>query len=279
MTAPVGFVPAVAVAVAVMVALWGGAARAGCADLSAPCQISTGAYHISLPQAARQQPLPVVLFLHGYGGSGAGTMKNTGMIEALKARGYAVIAPDATRGRNGNRSWVFFPGWQGRDEAAFLRQVMADAAERFGVSRQDTILAGFSAGAFMVNYLACDTPDDFAAYAPVSGGFWRPQPASCAAPVRLFHTHGWSDKTVPLEGRYLGGMQFQQGDIYAGLELWRQTNGCESHAPGKAWQDGRILRRRWECAVGADLEFALFPGGHGVPKGWADLMLDWFEVQ
>jgi polyhydroxybutyrate depolymerase len=23
---------------------------------------------------------------------------------------------------------------------------------------------------------------------------------------------------------------------------------------------------------------ALFPGGHGVPAGWADMMLDWYEA-
>ena len=267
----------VGAALALIAGLWGDAARAGCDGSAEPCQISTGSYHISLPDDA-QKPVPVVMFLHGYGGSGAGTMKNRPMVEALLARGYAVIAPDATRRRNGNRSWVYFPGREGRDEAAFLRNVMADAGDRFGVSQQDTVLAGFSAGAFMVNYLACETPDDFAAYAPVSGGFWRPQPESCVAPIRLFHTHGWSDRTVPLEGRYLGDKQFQQGDIYAGLELWRQTNGCDGHAPDRSWQDGEFLRRRWDCGVGGDIEFTLFSGGHTLPKGWADQMLNWFEA-
>ncbi|NIZ59943.1 polyhydroxybutyrate depolymerase [Sedimentitalea sp. CY04] len=261
-----------------IVSLWGGAGHAGCDGSTDPCEISSGEYHISLPENPQQQPVPVVVFLHGYGGSGAGTMKNTRMVEALKSRGYAVIAPNATLRRNGNRSWVFDPGWEGRDEPAFLREVMADASDRFGVSQQDTILAGFSAGAFMVNYLACAHPDDFAAYAPVAGGFWRPQPESCAGPVRLFHAHGWGDKTVPLEGRYLGDKQFQQGDIYAGLELWRQTNGCDTHAPNKTWQDQNNLRRRWDCGEGADIEFMLFPGGHTVPKGWSDVMLDWFEA-
>lgn len=264
-------------ALALALTLWAGAAAADCAGQPGICEISGGEYHIALPEGA-QRPVPVVMFLHGYGGSGAGTMGNSRMVDALKARGYAVIAPNATRRRNGNRSWVFFPGWEGRDEAAFLRDVMADAGDRFGVSKTDTVLAGFSAGGFMVNYLACSNPGDFEGYASISGGFWRPQPESCAAPVRLFHTHGWADKTVPLEGRYLGGKQFQQGDVNAGLELWRDTNGCETHAPDKAWLDGAVLRRRWVCGEGADIEFALFPGGHTVPRGWADLMLDWFEA-
>jgi polyhydroxybutyrate depolymerase len=27
------------------------------------------------------------------------------------------------------------------------------------------------------------------------------------------------------------------------------------------------------------LELALFDGGHGVPRGWSGLALDWFEAQ
>lgn len=262
---------------AVALTFWGAAAAADCAGQADACEISGGQYHITLPDNV-ERPVPVVVFLHGYGGSGAGTMRNTGLVDAVTARGYAVIAPNATRRRNGNRSWVFRPNSEGRDEAAFLRDVMADAGDRFGVSKQDTVLAGFSAGGFMVNYLACKHPDAFAAYTPVSGGFWRPQPTSCTAPVRLFHTHGWTDKTVPLEGRFLGGGQFQQGDIYAGLELWRQTNECGGHAPDRIWQDGDTLRRRWQCSDNADIEFMLFPGGHTLPKGWADKMLDWFEA-
>ena len=254
-------------------------AAADCAGREGACSIDSGSYHIVLPEAV-ERPVPVVVFLHGYGGSGAGVMTMTGMVDALLGRGYAVIAPDGTArpGGNGTRSWAFFPGWEGRDEAAFLTDLLADASDRFGVSQKQTVLSGFSAGGFMVNYLACQAPDSFAAYAPVSGGFWRPQPDHCAGPVRLFHTHGWNDGVVPLEGRYLGGKRFQQGDIYAGLELWRLTNGCDGHAPDKRWQDGEYLRRTWACDEGADIDFALFPGGHMIPKGWAEMMLDWFEA-
>lgn len=271
--------PAVSICfVAALATVWAGAAVAGCnKDGAAACQISTGEYHITLPENANR-PVPVVMFLHGYGGSGLGALRNTAMVNGLQERGYAVIAPNATERRNGNRSWVFFPGWEGRDEAAFLQDVMADAGDRFGVSQENTVLSGFSAGGFMVNYLACEHPDHFAAYASVSGGFWRPQPTECAGPIRLHHTHGWRDKTVPVEGRQLGGGRFEQGDIHAGLELWRQVNGCASHAPDRVWEEGDDLRRRWDCGEGADIEFTLFPGGHRVPKGWAAKMLNWYEA-
>lgn len=255
---------------------WAGAAAA-CGTAGGVCAVDGGSYRIVLPDAAAGS-LPAVVFLHGYGGSGAGILKNKALVQAVTGRGYALIAPDGTMRSSGSRrSWVFRPHSQGRDEARFFAEVLEDAAQQFGVDAAATVLAGFSSGAFMVNYLACSTPDLFAAYAPVSGSFWRPQPEACAGPVRLFHTHGWSDGVVPLEGRPLGGGRFLQGDAFAGLELWRQTNGCASHAPQKRWQEGEYMMRSWDCGPGADIRLALFPGGHMVPDGWTSLMLDWVE--
>ncbi len=254
-----------------------GPARADCGPDAGACPLPQGDYHIRLPEAA--EDAPVVVFLHGYGGKGRSTLRNARLVEPLVARGYAVIAPEgAPRGGDGPQSWGFLPGRTARDDPAFLANVVADAADRFGVSTERVILSGFSAGGFMVNYLACAQPESFAAYAPVSGGFWRPHPADCAGPVRLFHTHGWTDTVVPLEGRYLGGGAYQQGDIFAGLEIWRAANACSDEKPTGFGRTGDFMRRRWsDCMEGSALEFALFPGGHTVPAGWADMMLDWFE--
>lgn len=266
-------------ALAAALTLAGTAVAAGCDGIPAPCRVAGGEYQIALPQTGAAD-MPVVLFLHGVGGNGANVLRNQRLATPILARGYALIAPTGTR-REGSRfgpGWVFYPGWQGRDERAFLSRVTADAARRFGTSPDRVLLAGFSAGAFMVNYLACDAPDSFAAYAPVSGGFWNPLPAACKGPVKLFHTHGWRDSTVPIEGRSLGGGRFQQGDIFAGLEIWRHANACIDEKPAGYSETGPFWRRKWtRCAPGSALELALFPGGHTVPAGWADMVLDWFE--
>ncbi|WP_170438092.1 alpha/beta hydrolase family esterase [Ruegeria arenilitoris] len=259
---------------AVLIATAATPALAVCGPDQGVCETKTGSYRIELPEDSNP---PLVVFLHGYGGSAQGTMKNRGMVEPLLARGYAVMAPEGAE-RNGRKSWNFYPGWDGRDEAAFLKEVVADAVQRFGIDDHRVVLGGFSAGGFMVNYLACADPEAFSAYVPVSGGFWRPHPESCAGPARLFHTHGWTDNVVPLEGRALGGGRFLQGDIFAGLEIWRQANECADNRPDGYSTTGQFMRRKWTaCADGSALEFALFPGGHTVPRGWADMMLDWYE--
>ena len=253
-----------------------GAAQA-CQGVDSVCETVDGTYRIVLPDVAEA---PSVLLLHGAGASGAAMMRMREVVDTITGRGYAVIAPDGLgrAGRNGG-FWSFRPDdTERRNDAAFLAQVVDDAVSRHGIDPERVILAGFSNGAFLTTAIACRTPGAFAAYAPIAGGFWRPHPERCAGPVRLLQTHGWSDGTVPLEGRPLGGGRYLQGDIVEGLALFRAANACETPAPTSYAQSGPFLRRAWACTPGSALEFALHPGGHRVPEGWADLTLDWFET-
>lgn len=254
-----------------------GAASATCTTHGA-CEIAEGSYHARLPE--RPEGAPAVVFLHGYGGSGTASLDRASVTGPLLARGYAVIAPNGVPQRAGAPAgWGFFPGRQARDETAFLTAVAEDAARRFGLDRARMVLAGFSSGGFMVTYLACTAPDAFAAYAPVAGGFWRPHPERCTGPVDLLHVHGWGDGVVPLEGRPLGGGRFMQGDIFAGMELFRAANGCDRQRPDLTQTEDGVWRRGWtDCASGARLDLVLFAGGHVVPEWWADALLDWVEA-
>lgn len=258
---------------------------AGCAGEEAACSVGDGTpageYHLILPNGtAPQSGWPAVIFLHGWGSSGAVMLQKTAMVTDLTKRGFAVITPEGTpREGDTGRQWLFHPNRRnGRDEAAFLRSVADDAAKRFGLDRETMILAGFSIGGSMVSYLACETPDSFAAYAPVAGNLWRPHPQSCTGPVDLFHTHGWSDGTVPLEGRSVGaGMT--QGDVFQALAIWREANACSQHNPNDFDRRDDFLIRNWtNCDSGKSLSMALHPRGHIVPDGWANMMLDWFEA-
>lgn len=251
-----------------------------CGPEGSPCEVALGDYHIALPDNRPAGPLPVVLHFHGAGGTGAGVIGNKGMINPILDRCYAVIAPNGL-GREGRRGgfWSFIPGRPiRRDELAFTRQVLDDAVARFGLDRSRVLLTGFSIGGSLTWYLACQAPTDFAAYAPVAGGFWRPHPTDCAGPIKMLHTHGWRDSTVPLEGRPIRGGEIHQGDIFQGLQLWRAKNGCNAGRPDQFNVKGPFWRRTWtSCDPGTALQMAMHPGAHGVPKGWATMALDWFE--
>lgn len=262
------------------------APRADACSQTTACEIEGGTYFIAMPDATDMPP-PAVMFLHGYGGSGQGIFRNRALVNRLLDRGYAVISPAGSQrpGRD-MLSWAFHPFFPStRDEGAFIASVRDAAVARHGIDPERILLTGFSVGGSMVSYLACVSPDAFAAYAPVGGNFWRPHPTECAGPVRMLHTHGWTDGTVPLEGRVLRGEDSRdpdaliQGDIFHAMNIWRQTNGCHFLKADSFDTSGVFWHRTWErCAPGSALELALFAGGHRIPEGWADMALDWFEA-
>jgi polyhydroxybutyrate depolymerase len=266
--------------IGLVAAVAGTEASENCGGAPDGCRLPGGAYHAELP-AQRTLAPPAVVFLHGWGSSGEGVLRDRATVEPLIARGYAVIAPDGTprEGLDGY-GWRFWPDeTDGRNEPAFLRAVADDAARRFGLDRNRMILSGFSVGGSMVSYTACADPLAFAAYTPVAGSFWQPYPESCAGPVRLLHTHGWIDGTVPLEGRRVGADGPTQGDVFAALAILRRTNGCPSDAPNVFRTDGGFMLRSWtHCAPSSGLDFVLHGGGHIVPPGWAELAIEWFEA-
>ncbi len=252
------------------------AAFAGCAGSEDTCKTLLGEYHIALPEGVENPP--ALLFLHGAGGTGKGALR----MKAALDRGYALIGPNGLKRPNSR----FGPGWsfhpdrpKQRDEIAFVREIIADAEQTHGVDSTRILLGGFSIGGSMTSYMACDAPDLAAAFAPVAGSFWRPHPdmAACQGPVKLLHTHGWKDKTVPLEGRPLGGGTIEQGDVFYAMQIWRETNTCPGMRADSFDTSGPFWHRKWETCEAGALEFVMHQGAHGIPKGWTDMALDWFE--
>ena len=255
-------------------------ARLDCGEM-APCAVATGSYHLAAPDAwDGTTPLPAVLFFHGYGSSGADVVGDASLRDSVTARGYLLIAPNGrSPGPGQRRSWAHQGSpFSGRDEEAFIAAVMADVAGRLPLRPDRVLVSGFSQGGSMAWHIACFAGRDFAAFAPVSGSFWRPHPESCpGGPVRLLHLHGFTDMVVPLEGRPIGD-RWHQGDVFAAMALMREVDGCGSEPDRITIDDGRRCRAWTECALGGELELCLHDGGHKLPEGWLGRALDWFEA-
>ncbi|WP_299552509.1 polyhydroxybutyrate depolymerase [uncultured Tateyamaria sp.] len=248
-----------------------------CGGRDDPCALPSGNYHMAVPEVAA--PRGIVMHLHGGGGRGRGLL-NSGLAREALARGYVFVAPDgdqptrrfkqdwSVRGKNLDYD---------RQDFGFLPEVMADVRARTGLEGGTVLLAGFSRGGSFVWDMACQMPDFADAYAPLAGAFWDDLPTECAAPVRLFHTHGWNDRTVPLEGRSFADGAVVQGDVWASLKILRETNGCDARQPERNSFEGDLWFRHWtDCAAG-DIRLMLHKGGHGAPQGWATRVMDWFE--
>lgn len=251
----------------------------GCGDIETPCIIEAGTYHMAVPDDGVAVK-GLVMHLHGAGGRGRGLL-DSGLAQGALARGYVFVAPDGYHPDfRYRRNWsVPARGTQfNRDDTMFLRDVLADAQTKAGVKDMPVLLAGFSRGGSMVWDIACHDPGFARAYAPLAGAFWEDLPETCAAPVRLFHTHGWNDRTIPFEGRSLRDGSVIQGDVWASLKIMRETNGCGNRQPGRNSFDDDYWFRHWTDCEAGQIDLMLHKGGHGAPKGWAALVLDWFEA-
>ena len=60
----------------------------------------------------------------------------------------------------------------------------------------------------------------------------------------------------------------------------RQALGCGSRKPDELRDHvggAELWIRRWNRCTGGELVLMIHPGGHVVPAGWIERVLDWFE--
>ncbi len=249
-----------------------------CGSADEPCEIENGRYYMAVPEVSA--PKGIVVHLHGGGGRGRGLLKS-GLGQEALARGFIFVAPNGDQPtRRFKKDWSVRGKNMSydRDDGVFLNELMADVRARTGLAGGKVLLAGFSRGASFVWNMACEQPDFADAYAPLAGAFWDDLPADCAKPVRLFHTHGWNDRTVPLEGRSFSNGAVVQGDVWASLKILRETNGCDKRQPERNSFEDDLWFRHWTDCQAGEIQLMLHKGGHGAPKGWAKRMMDWFEA-
>lgn len=250
-----------------------------CGVPDAPCKLEGGEYYAALPETPDEPP--AIIWLHGYGRSGKAMIQKPAYVDPFIRRGYAVIMPSGQPGIIvKDLDWGVADGYDlARDDIAFVRAVRADAMERFGLDPSRILIAGFSRGGSMVWDVACQAPELARGFAAAAGAFWEPMTTECGAPVHLFHVHGFEDRMVPFEGRELSweGVDFTQGNVMKGVDVWRRENACMGSAKNSFGDDGSMQEDWMNCAAGS-IRLRVTKGGHGVPKGWRDAVLDWFEV-
>ncbi len=250
-----------------------------CGQAETPCKIPLGTYHVLSPADVKIRG--AVVLLHGGGGTGKGLLKTNMAKQAVK-NGFVFVAPNGfhptARFKN---NWAVRAKNFGHelDDIKFLNSVMNNVSKKFGVDRTRFLLAGFSRGGSMVWDIACHAPKSARAYAASAGAFWDDLPEKCSGPVDLFHTHGWNDRTVPLEGRPLFGGDVAQGDVWQSLKILRASNGCQNRQPASSKIENGQWWRHWTDCKSGQIDLMLHDGAHGTPTNWADVTLKWFAAR
>ncbi|MBA4324034.1 MAG: hypothetical protein C0426_02960 [Rhodobacter sp.] len=160
-------------------------------------------YRMELPATPRGAPL--ILALHGGGGDPDQFAQASGLARAANRAGFAVAFPAGT-GRRDDRLLTWNGGYccglaarRGVDDMGFLRLVISDAAQRFGVDGQGVYLTGMSNGAILAETFAAQNPDLVRAVAGVAGTMDTSR-TRVRGQVPALIIHGTADTMVPFAG-------------------------------------------------------------------------------
>lgn len=160
-------------------------------------------YEIELPANPRGAPL--ILALHGGGGDPDQFASASGLARAANRAGFAVAFPAGT-GRRGERLLTWNGGYccgsaarKGVDDIGFLKAVIKDASDRFGVDGSGVYLTGMSNGSILSETFAAKNPGMVRAVAGVSGTMDTSR-TRVQGKVPALIIHGTADTMVPYEG-------------------------------------------------------------------------------
>jgi polyhydroxybutyrate depolymerase len=186
------------------------------------------------PPGADGHALPLVLALHGTGGTGRIMALLSGLNRLADERGFRVAYPQAlgepgTEDPAEGAAWNVAPGLgcprhPEVDDVAFLGDVVARVGRHAPIDPQRIYVAGFSNGARMAYRMALSAPW-VAAIAAVAG-----TPVWDEAPVRAVPTlafHGTEDQHIPYQGG-VGplGRRFPALPAREASARWAALMGC-----------------------------------------------------
>ena len=159
-------------------------------------------YWLYVPERAGAAT-PLVLVLHGYGGSAEGYCP--AMLEVAEREGFAVCYPQGEKDAKGKPCWnVGYDVQLGleRDDVGFVRALVKHLQKKHHIGKDNVFMSGMSNGGEMTYFMAYRYPELFRAYATIAGLTmqWAYKAWKAKRPVPLMEVHGTADKTSMWEG-------------------------------------------------------------------------------
>lgn len=237
----------------------------------------TRTYLLNLPPGYYESDttVPLVIGLHGTGGSAAQFERDYGFTGKANSAGFIVVYPDgvSSTGILGLRTWnagtcCDFAMEQHIDDVKYIRTLLDNLVTRYRVNPKRVYVAGMSNGGMLTYRLAHEMADKIAAVAAVSATMVLPMPLAPSRPIPILHIHSARDTKVPyLGGIGIGGYYFPPVDSVH--RVWSQNNGCTT-GPVTIIDDPNYKLTEWSgCNTGAIIRCYLTEdGGHAWPGGY-----------
>ncbi|HWO08668.1 MAG TPA: PHB depolymerase family esterase [Polyangiaceae bacterium] len=192
---------------------------------------------LQLPERASGK-LPLLVFLHGLGGSGGELAEGLGLAELSESLGFGYIAPDGVLDHSGRRFWnatescCNFDGLA-VDHVQLLRRWITQATANPRVDPGRVYIVGFSNGGFMAYRAACELGPLLRGIVSIAGA-GSSGAAACRpnAKLSVVQIHGDRDPIVSFEGGYLfgDGQRPAHPSAEASVAAWAELDGCSGSA-------------------------------------------------
>jgi len=208
--------------------------------------------------------LPLVLDLHGSGGTSATQARNSGFEILSASERFIVATLDAEGGR-----WNVPVQADRADDVAYVRDVIAHVAARLCTDETRVYATGFSGGGRMTSLLGCQLGSRLAAIAPVSG---LRLPGACnGSPVPVLTFHGLADTQNPYDGHAAGRGAEWLESVPEALDGWARLNRCKGDVVLDDPAGPLSTMRYTACADGTEVRMIRIDGlGHAWTKKEVD---------
>jgi len=202
-----------------------------------------GRDRLYLLHLAQHPARPLLLVLHGTGGTAAWAEEELGWLRVAVQEDFNLAIPEGLppnpdqparflsnppRWNDGSEFVLSLPTTP-PDDVDFLTRVLNDALQRCHADPQRVYLTGFSNGAGMSFRFASERSELLAAVVPVAGYCWVPEPRP-RHPLATLYIVGSADPLIPLNGgpaRLPWGSKFvERPTVASTLERWAVGLGC-----------------------------------------------------
>ena len=222
-------------------------------------------YILRVPRVTTSRP-PLLVVLHGAGGTAADMEKDTGFTQLLGDRAV-ILYPDGLYKTWNAGGCCLRAVAEKVDDVGFLSRLVEMIAGRGLAESKRVYLAGFSNGGMMAARMACETMGYFAGVAEVGSTLVSPCFGTSRMAVLL--VHGTGDRMVPIagySGPFGGSKQTVRFPPLASVTTsWQRMLACPANPTASIVTATGRDERRWVCKDG-ELVVELLPGaGHAWP--------------
>jgi polyhydroxybutyrate depolymerase len=240
-------------------------------------------YELHVPAAyKRDKAVPLVVALHGRGGTGHVIVGLTHFDSVADAHGFLVVYPDGL-----SASWADGRGATpsdtgGIDDVKFISELIRKLARDYKIDSLRVFVTGYSNGGFMSQRVACELSSQVAAVGVVAATMGEITASHCHPDIAIsvMLIQGTKDPLVPFQGGPMGpnGSRGMILSLQEAGKKWIGLDGCDSKPEITTLQDkavdGTSIRREAfaGCKGGAEvIVYTVEGGGHTWPGGKAYL--------